>query len=123
MASASRGRPAHEPSTEKRTMAKTLSAVGVTHEDIASKLNISADTLTKYYKKELDEGRIDANATIAKSLFEQAKGGNTSAQMFWLKTRAGWKERQVNELVGADGEPISITTSINVVGVDIDEQV
>ena len=117
MANASRGRPAHEPSTEKRTLARTLSAVGVTHEDIASKLQISADTLTKYYKAELDEGRIDANAQIAKSLFEQAKNGNTSAQMFWLKTRAGWKERQVNELVGADGDPIAITTSISVVGV------
>tara|TARA_B100001939_G_scaffold346264_1_gene364659 strand:+ start:1004 stop:1357 length:354 start_codon:yes stop_codon:yes gene_type:complete len=117
MASASRGRPAHEPTPEKRSVAKTLSAVGVTHEDIASKLSISADTLTKYYKRELDEGRIDANATIAKSLFEQAKNGNTSAQMFWLKTRAGWKERQVNELVGANGDPIEITTSIEVVGV------
>lgn len=117
MARASKGRPAHEPNDEKRTLARTLAAVGVTHEDIASKLSISADTLTKYYKKELDDGRIDANATIAQSLFEQAKGGNTSAQMFWLKTRAGWKERQVNELVGANGDPIEITTSIEVVGV------
>ena len=120
MANASRGRPAHVPTTEKRTMARTLSAVGVTHEDIASKMDISADTLTKYYKKELDDGRIDANAQIAKSLFDQAKNGNTSAQMFWLKTRAGWKERQVNELVGVNGDPIEITTSIEVVGVEVD---
>ena len=120
MANASRGRPAHEPTPEKREMARTLSAVGVTHEDIANKMQISADTLVKYYKTELDDGRIDANATIAQSLFEQAKNGNTSAQMFWLKTRAGWKERQVNELVGANGEPIQVTTSIEVIGVEVD---
>jgi|TARA_B100001939_G_C16896229_1_gene597755 predicted transcriptional regulator len=95
-----RGRPAHEPNAETKTLARTLSAVGVTYEDIASKLQISSDTLTKYYKTELDEGRIDANAQIARSLFEQAKTGNTSAQMFWLKTRAGWKETDRREIDG-----------------------
>jgi hypothetical protein len=64
-------------------------------------------TLTiKYYKKELSDGRIDANATIGKGLFEQAKNGNTAAAMFWLKTRAGWKETQKLEMTGEDGSPI-----------------
>lgn len=100
------GRPAHKPTEQSRTQVKTLAAVGIRHEDIASKLGISADTLTKYYRQELDEGRIDANAQIGKSLYEQAKTGNTTAMIFWLKTRAGWKETQVNELVGKDGMPI-----------------
>jgi hypothetical protein len=90
----------HQPTDESRKLARTLSAVGITHEDIASKIEISSDTLVKYYKKELSEGRIDANATIGKGLFEQAKNGNTAAAMFWLKTRAGWKETNVQELHG-----------------------
>ena len=49
-----------------------------------------------------------ANAQVAKGLFDQAKQGNTSAAIFWLKTRAGWKETNVNEITGADGQPVSI---------------
>jgi transposase len=100
------GRPPHKPTEQMRLQVKTLAAVGIRHEDIAAKLGISADTLTKYYRKELDDGRVDANAQVGKSLFEQAKAGNTAAMIFWLKTRAGWKEVQTHEITGRDGEPI-----------------
>lgn len=100
---------AHQPTEETRKLAKALASVGITHEDIASKIGISADTLVKYYKKELDDGRIDANAAIAKGLFQQAKSGNTAASIFWLKTRAGWKETQVQEHQGAGGKPLVIS--------------
>lgn len=97
----------HIPTDETRKLARTLSAVGITYEDIAAKINISSDTLVKYYKQELDDGRVDANATVAKGLFEQAKNGNVAASIFWLKTRAGWKETQVHE-VTAKALPASI---------------
>lgn len=99
----------HVPTKDSRETAKRLSALGVPHEDIATRLKISADTLVKYYKEELDEGRIDANAAIAGTLFQQAKKGNTAAAIFWLKTRARWKETQVNEVSGADGGEIKIS--------------
>ena len=102
------GRPAHEPTQEQKDTAKRLSALGVPHEDIAKRLKISADTLVKYYHEELDEGRIDANAVIAGTLFQQAKKGNTAAAIFWLKTRARWKETQVNEVSGLNGGDIRI---------------
>jgi hypothetical protein len=82
----------HTPTKDTRDTAKRLSALGVPHEDIATRLKISADTLVKHYKEELDEGRIDANAAIAGTLFSQANKGNTAAAIFWLKTRARWKE-------------------------------
>jgi len=103
------GRPPHQPTDENRTKIKAWAAVGVRHEDIAAKLGISADTLVKYYRQELDDGRIDANAQIGKSLYEQAKAGNTTAMIFWLKTRAGWKETNVTELTGSDGSPLKVT--------------
>jgi transposase len=102
------GRPPHQPTEHSRVQVKTLAAVGIRHEDIASKLGISADTLTKYYKQELDDGRIDANAQVGKSLYEQAKNGNITAMIFWLKTRAGWKETQVQEHTGPDGTPLVV---------------
>ena len=82
----------HIPTEESQKLVKALASVGITYEDIASKLDISSDCLVTHYKKELADGRIDANAQIGKGLFEQAKSGNTAAAIFWLKTRAGWKE-------------------------------
>jgi len=106
---AEKGRPPHKPTKDTQEQVKRLSALGCPHEDIATRLKISADTLVKYYKDELDEGRIDANAAIAGTLFQQAKKGNTAAAIFWLKTRARWKETQVNEVTGQDGGDIKIT--------------
>jgi hypothetical protein len=98
----------YTPSDENKKLVKTLAAVGITFEDIATKLEISSDTLVKYYKKELDDGRIDANASIGQTLFQQAKNGNTAAAIFWLKTRARWKETQSVELSGPDGSGLVI---------------
>jgi len=98
----------HEPTQQDRDTARRLSALGVPHEDIALRLKISSDTLVKYYQEELDEGRIDANSAIAGTLFNQAKKGNTVAAIFWLKTRARWKETQSHEHSGVDGGEIRI---------------
>ena len=38
--------------------------------------------------------------------------------IFWLKTRAGWKEKQVVEHSGIDGEPIKTAAILEVVGVE-----
>jgi len=105
---AEKGRPPHKPTKDTQEQVKRLSALGCPHEDIATRLKISADTLVKYYKDELDEGRIDANAAIAGTLFSQAKKGNTTAAIFWLKTRARWKETQVNEVTGTNGGDLRI---------------
>jgi hypothetical protein len=48
--------------------------------------------LRKHYRTELDFGGVKANAQVAGFLFSSAKNGNVSAQIFWLKTRARWRE-------------------------------
>jgi hypothetical protein len=35
----------------------------------------------------------EANATVSGYLFAAAKAGNVPAQIFWLKTRAHWREK------------------------------
>ena len=103
------GRPAHLPNADTRNRVYMLSTVGTRHEDIASVLSISHDTLVKYYKEELDNGRIEANASVAETLFKQAKEGNTTAMIFWLKSRARWKESTQHEISGnPDGTPIEV---------------
>ena len=93
----------HIPTEETRKLVRSLSAVGIKYVDIANKLDISDDTLVKHYKKDLEDGRVDANASIGQTLFQQAKNGNTAAAIFWLKTRANWKETNAVEHSGEVG--------------------
>ena len=102
------GRPAYLVTADTRNRVYSLSIVGTRYEDIALVLDISPDTLTKYYKGELEKGRIEANAAVAGTLYEKAKQGDTSSMIFWLKTRAGWSEKNTTELTGEGGAPISI---------------
>jgi hypothetical protein len=51
----------------------------------------------------------EANAMVSGSLFAAAKGGNVTAQIFWLKTRARWREKAVRDdpAAGSDAEASS----------------
>jgi hypothetical protein len=77
--------------------------VGTTQADIARVLDIDEKTLRKYYRDELDLAKAKANATIGGALFNQAKSGNTSAMIFWMKTQAGWRERKDLNHTSDDG--------------------
>ena len=109
------GRPRHQVLATTRNEVYELSKVGTRYEDIATVLGFSEDTLTKYYREELDKGRIESNAIIAGTLFEKAKQGDTASMMFWLKTRAQWSEKNTTELTGEGGAPINIKV---VTGID-----
>lgn len=102
----------HKPTDDSKKLVRSLSAVGIRYVDIAQKLDITDDTLVKHYKKELEDGRIDANAAIGQTLFQQAKDGNTSAAIFWLKTRAGWKETQAHEITGDNNLTLKVITGV-----------
>jgi hypothetical protein len=121
-----------EFSDEQRKHVEALAAYGIPQEDMCKLvLNprtgkpIDLKTLHKHFREELDSGMIRANARVAESLFRQAVGapavydahGNVvkaeqapvvSAGIFWMKARAGWKERDVHEITGADGGPVEI---------------
>jgi hypothetical protein len=100
------GRPVFEPDDKQRLAVATLSACGARHEVIARHFGIDRKTLRKHFRLELAEGRTDANAAVARSLFSQAIAGNVTAQIFWLKTRAGWRETATVEVSGPNGRPL-----------------
>ena len=97
------GRPPHEPTKATRDTVRLHAIVGTRHEMIAQVLQVDVKTLYKYYRRELDTARDLANAQVGGALFNKALAGDTTAQIFWMKTRARWKEEQVIDLKSSDG--------------------
>jgi hypothetical protein len=83
-----------------REKVRYLAGLGVPQDDVAKIIGCAPKTLRKRFRDELDRGVAEANATISGSLFGAAKGGNVTAQIFWLKTRARWREGS------AAGDPV-----------------
>lgn len=89
------GRRAHSPDPSERRQVEAMAAYGIPEPDIARVVGIDPKTLRKHYRDELDLGTTKANAQVAGFLFNSAKNGNVTAQIFWLKTRARWRETPV----------------------------
>jgi len=80
---------------------EAMAGYGLPAKDIAIVLGIDARVLERDYRKELQVGAIKANAKVAESLFRRATGEGregVAAAIFWLKTRAGWRETTVHEV-------------------------
>lgn len=118
------GRKRHVPTPETRGQVEALVAFGIRQEHIAEMLGISIDTLSRRYGSELELGLSKAIAKVANSLFRKAIGdGKDSAAsaMFFLKTRAQWRETNVHRHEGKDGGPIQ-TVDASVLAKMTDEQ-
>ena len=110
-----RGKPPFEPTDEQRRTVEMMSAMGIPQEDICQVIlgrngkPIDAKTLRKHFHEELATAAMKANVKVANALFRVAtdpKGGSraVTAQIFWLKTRAGWRELPTREI--QDNDPL-----------------
>src|SRR5262252_10916294 len=87
-----------------REKVRHLAGLGVSQDDIARIVQCSPKTLRKRCREDLDCGAAEANAIVSGCLFAAAKGGNIAAQIFWLKSRAGWREHDPSDHRAADGD-------------------
>ena len=89
-----------------REQVRSLAARGVRQEDIAAIIGCrDAKTVRKYFRDQLDSGMADANAKVAGALFDKAIGGDTAAQIFWMKARAHWREKESEKpILGSEAE-------------------
>ena len=97
------------PTPEQRNQVEVLAGFGLPQHQIAVLLGCDPKTLRKHFETELSVGDAKATAKIAQTLFNKAVSGDTASLIFWMKARAGWRERVVQEHTGPDGqEPVSL---------------
>lgn len=108
----------HEPTDRTRAEVSALASFGVRREAIASYIGVDPKTLRKYYRDELDNSTIKANAAVGKFLYRAASGQALDegasysdclrAAMFWAKTRMKWRETDDKDIERRVGEAIEI---------------
>lgn len=78
-----------------------MAKLGLTLDEIAYILRISPKTLDRRLEDDesvrlaYDTGRAIAKETVVGKLFEKIESGNIAAIIFWLKTQAKWREKDV----------------------------
>lgn len=102
------GRPRYEPNDEHRAMVEAFAVIGVSQDIMSKALGISRDLIERHYRKELDVSAATATAKVGGALFRKAMNGDTAAQIFWMKTRGGWRETNRTEVTGAGGGAITL---------------
>jgi len=98
---------------EKLTLIGKMAAAGLNNDQMSAILGVSTSTFDDRMaerpdiKQAVAEGRAKAIFNVAVSAYAQAISGKVPAMtMFYLKCRAGWKETQVTEIAGKDGENV-----------------
>ncbi len=89
------GRPSFQPTDTQRELVSALAACGVRQEHIARRIGIDVKTLRKVCRRELREGKQDACAIVAESLFRMATGNDRNAV-----TAAIFCKRLNNRVIG-----------------------
>ena len=107
------GRPSITINQDTINKAESLSAQGLTMYQIANVLGMGESTL---YEKQLKfpefseaikRGKDKGIATVTNALFNKAREGDNTAMIFYLKNRAGWRDRIETEHTG-DGLKIDV---------------
>ena len=96
-----------------------LASQGLTHEQIAAALGISRTTLqarkaeSEQFAQAIEKGQALGIEAVSNALFQNAVGGNVTAQIFFLKARAKWKDRH-EEAEDDDETPTPVAVTVEV---------
>lgn len=89
-----------------------LSSQGLTKAQVAAVIGLGE---SQWYEREnqnpeiaeaYKRGKARGVLMISNALFDAARSGNTTAQIFFLKAQGGWRENIRLEHTGAEGGPI-----------------
>ena len=88
---------------------EVMAANGLTQQQIADSLGISVSTRygrkreSEEFEEAIKRGKAKGVAVVTNELMKQVKRGNVTAMIFFLKARAGWKEKNEVDLTNSDG--------------------
>ena len=111
------GRPSVELTAEQIIELKALASV-LNKSQVADYFGICENTLRAIEKRQPEvseaykKGRVNQIAGMGSNLIQLAKKGNVTANIFYLKTQAGWKE---SEPEAQEIPPINIIVDGNAV--------
>lgn len=93
------GRPKFQVTDRDRAFVKKLSALGVSVEEIAGLVGCERHTLTRWFRQDIDDGRIEATAAVSAALFAKAtakglNGASVRAAEIWLRRFPEWLEAE-----------------------------
>ena len=99
--------PPHQPDDKSRKTVEAMVSYGIPQEDIAKVIGIDPKTLRLHYRNEIDTAAAKANSQVAQRLYQKCMNDDTSSIIFWLKTRAQWKEvsKVENQALDKNGQP------------------
>ena len=106
----------HVPTESQREAVEECVGLGLTQMQIAKVMGITANTLAKHYKDELEMGKVAKIAALSRTMFsigtDRTHKGVVPAAMYLLKTQGGeqFRETQRTELTGKDGKPLQVNT-------------
>jgi len=85
-----------------------LASLGLTREQIAAALGASASTVynrlrdDEEFSEAVKRGEALGIGAVASKLMDQINEGNTTAMIFYLKSRAGWRESSEIRVEGVE---------------------
>lgn len=94
------GRLTFEATGDMRRQVEGMAGIGIRQDQIAAIIRCDPKTLRKHFHDELERGSALATMKVAKRLYDRALDGDTACLIFWMKARAGWREKaelQINE--------------------------
>ena len=86
----------HKPSAQSSDLVRKLAVAGLGQDQIAAQIGIDPKTLRKHYGDTLSDAVAIVSGKIAMSLAQKAINGDVISAIFWLKARAGWRDRGAN---------------------------
>jgi hypothetical protein len=122
-----KGKPPIEITPDMISKAENYASRGLTKEQIAHCLGMGCSTLFEKINDypdladALKRGKSKGIAMVADNLLKNVENGNVTAQIFFLKCQAGWKETIEVQNTGKDGE--TLPSPQNVTNIMIDERI
>ena len=111
------GHKTNVPTARALAQAKTCGAIGLSVSDTRRVLNVSGAEFEASYLESYEDGQASGRFAAAREMFRKATKTsdampNVTANIFWLKSRAQWKEADKLEISGPDGGPIQTQTAV-----------